>query len=144
VHRPRRCLPSGARIGWISADDLFLDPSTSYQAAQELAGPERLLVSEQTLRHRLRECGLLASVEQGRGMVQVRRTLEGAARQVLHLRAADLVGNRPLATETGLRRPVRGEVLATNKSKTRLIDVGFVGFLTGTPRVQPASLVAWC
>jgi hypothetical protein len=117
MQRPRRCQPRGTRIGWVSGDDLFLDPTASYQAAQELAGPERLLVSEQTLRHKLRECGLLASVDQGRGMVQVRRTLQGATRQVLHLRAADLVGNRPLAAETGLRRPIRGEVLVTKKSK---------------------------
>ena len=34
---------------------------------------------------------LLASVNQGRQMVQVRRTIEGCSRQVLHLKAKDLV-----------------------------------------------------
>jgi hypothetical protein len=50
----------GTQIGWVAGSDLFLDPAPSYQVAQELAGSERL-VGEQTLRHRLRERGLLAS-----------------------------------------------------------------------------------
>jgi hypothetical protein len=57
---------------------------------QQAAGVERLLVSEQTLRHRLREHGLLASVDVGRQMLLVRRTLEGRPRQVLHLKASEL------------------------------------------------------
>jgi hypothetical protein len=48
----------------------FVDPAANYQVAQELAGSERL-VGEQTLRHRLRECGLLASVDTGRCVWQV-------------------------------------------------------------------------
>jgi hypothetical protein len=48
-------------------------------------------VSEQTVRQRLRQLGLLASIDAGRGMVQVRRTLEGHPRQVLHLKAEDLI-----------------------------------------------------
>jgi hypothetical protein len=39
----------------------------------------------------LREHGLLASVDVGREMLLVRRTLEGAPREVLHLKASDLV-----------------------------------------------------
>ena len=59
--------------------------------AQEFAGAERLAVSEQGLRRALHARGLLASVDAGRQMVLVRRTLEGAPRQVLHLKASDLV-----------------------------------------------------
>ncbi len=59
--------------------------------AQEVAGAERMSVSEQALRQRLRQSGLLASIDVGRGIVQVRRTLEKRPRQVLHLRASDLV-----------------------------------------------------
>jgi hypothetical protein len=58
--------------------------------AQRLAGAERLPVSAQTLRHRLREHGLLASVDAGRQMLLVRRTLEGLPRQVLHFKGNDL------------------------------------------------------
>jgi hypothetical protein len=43
------------------------------------------------LHHRLREKGLLASVDPNRQMVQIRRTLEGYPRQVLHLKAKDLI-----------------------------------------------------
>jgi len=39
-----------------------------------------MTISQQALHHRLQESGLLASVDQGRQMVQVRRTLEGRTR----------------------------------------------------------------
>ena len=95
-----RWFPQGVCIGWVVRDDLFLESTAAYQAAQH--GTERLPVSEQTLRHRMREHGLLASIDAGRQMLLVRRTLGGCARQVLHLRASDLVG--PIA-ESG-RKPV--------------------------------------
>jgi hypothetical protein len=82
-------VPPGIRIGWVTGSDVFLEPEASYQVAQELAGADRL-VGEQTLRHRPRERGLLASIDEGRKMVQVRRTLEGSSRQVLHLKASVL------------------------------------------------------
>jgi len=87
----RGWVAQGLRIGWISSSDLFLDPEASYQVIQQMAGAERLAVSEQTLRHRLREHGLLVSVDLGRQMLLVRRILEGCGRQVLHLRASDLL-----------------------------------------------------
>jgi hypothetical protein len=83
--------PQGPRIGWLEGNDLFLEPVTSYQVAQQVAGADRIPVGEQTLRHRLHERGLLASVDAGRQMVQVRRTLEGRPRHVLHLKASALV-----------------------------------------------------
>ena len=48
-------------------------------------------ISAQTLRHRLREQGLLASVEVGRQTLLVRRMVEDVPRKVLHLRASDLL-----------------------------------------------------
>ena len=80
----------GTCIGWVVGDDLFLESTAAYQIAQQ--GSDRLPVSEQTLRHRMREHGLLASIDAGRQMVLVRRTLGGCTRQVLHLKAIDLVG----------------------------------------------------
>jgi hypothetical protein len=91
----RGWIAQGTRIGWIAGNDLYLDPTVSYEAAQEMAGSKRLKVSEQSLRQRLRQNGLLASINAGRGMVQVRRTLEGRPRQVLHLRGNDFVGPGP-------------------------------------------------
>ena len=52
---------------------------------------ERLAVSAQTLRHRLREQGLLASIDVGRQTLLVRKTLAGCPRHVLHLKASDLM-----------------------------------------------------
>ena len=83
--------PQGARIVWVAGSDLFLESAASYQVAQKMAGAERIPVSEQTLRHRLRERGLLASIDTGRQMVLVRRTLAGHPRQVLHLKVSDVV-----------------------------------------------------
>jgi hypothetical protein len=96
----RGWIAQGTGIGWIAGSDLYLDPKASYEIAQEAAGSERLRVSEQSLRQRLRQNGLLASIDAGRGMVQVRRTLEGRPRQVLHLRSSDLV----VASRNGLRQ----------------------------------------
>jgi hypothetical protein len=91
IRNGQRWAPQGIRIGWVAGSELFLDSGASYEVAQELAGAERIFVSEQSLRHRLQERGLLLSIDAGREMVQVRRTLEGSPRQVLHLRASDLV-----------------------------------------------------
>ncbi len=85
-----RWVPQGPRLGWLAGSDLYLEPTASYELAQQMAGSDRLPVSEQTLRHRLREHNLLASVDMARQVLLVRRTLEGRPRQVLHLRARDL------------------------------------------------------
>ncbi len=84
-----RRVPS--RIGWLDGTNLYLEPSCSYTVGQQMAGNERLPVSEQTLRHRLREHNLLASIDMGRQMLLIRRMLEGCPRLVLHLRASDLL-----------------------------------------------------
>jgi hypothetical protein len=75
----------------MAGKDVFLEPELSYEVAQQFAGPERVPISAQTLRHRLREQGLLASVEVGRQTLLVSRILEGLPRKVLHLRASDLL-----------------------------------------------------
>ena len=80
----------GVRIGWMAGSDLYLDPAASYKVTQQLAEGQRLAVSEQTLRLHLRQRNLLASVDVGRQMLLIRRTLEGRTRQVLHLRTGDL------------------------------------------------------
>ncbi len=83
----RGWVPHGVCIGWIAGDDLYLDPATSYETAQRTGN---LTVSQQQLRQRLRERGLLASVDISRHMLVVRRTLAGHPRQVLHLRTSTL------------------------------------------------------
>jgi hypothetical protein len=83
-------LPQGPRIGWLCSDDLFLDAAVSYRVARSSGGRESVQLSEQTLRRRLHDHGLLVSTDAGREMLTVRRTLDGCARQVLHLNATAL------------------------------------------------------
>jgi len=40
-------VPQGVRIGWLTAGDQFLEPTTSYCIAQAVAGSERLPMSQQ-------------------------------------------------------------------------------------------------
>lgn len=87
----RSWVPQGARIGWVVGNDVLLDPAVSHQLAQQTAGAERLSISMSALRRQLRGHGLLASVDEARHMLVVRRVLESSSRKVLHLRAADLV-----------------------------------------------------
>src|SRR5208282_2896370 len=64
----RKWVPQGLRVGWVTGDDVFLEPKSSYQVARQLAGAERLGVCEQALRQRLRDQGLLTSIDVGRQM----------------------------------------------------------------------------
>jgi len=80
--------PQGTRIGWLDGDDLYLDPQSAFAIAQSLANNlgETIPISSRTLHKRLTEKGLLASMEQDRNTLTVRRVLEGTRRNVLHLR----------------------------------------------------------
>jgi hypothetical protein len=86
----------GVRMGWLAGSDLYLEPTVSYDVAQQMAGTERLSVTAQKLRQQLRERQMLASVDEGRNTLLVRRTLEGCPRQVLHLKARELTVNAAL------------------------------------------------
>jgi len=86
-----RWVAQGPRIGWLAGPDLYLEPAVSYEVVQRIAGSERLPITEQTLRHRLREQHFLASIDGARHVLLVRRTLENRPRKVLHLRARDLL-----------------------------------------------------
>jgi hypothetical protein len=80
--------PLGDCIGWVDGEDVYLEPAAAFRQVQ-LAGRdtgECLPISEQTLRRRLNEKGLLASVDGGRQTVTVRRSIAGASKDVLHFR----------------------------------------------------------
>ena len=79
--------PQGKRIGWLDGTNLYLEPEASYAAAQDMArkGGDGIGVTSQTLRKRLKERGLLASVDAKRETLTIRRKLEGKQRDVLHL-----------------------------------------------------------
>jgi len=83
--------PQGDRIGWINGNDLYLDRDASYRAAQGIAADgSGIEVSPTTLVRRLRDRGLLVSIDQARETLTVRHTIEGRQRDVLHIRATAL------------------------------------------------------
>src|SRR6266851_881549 len=80
--------PKGDRVGWRGdGDHVYLDPDASYAAVQRLGQEvgDRLSLTPQTLRKRLKERGMLVTTDTGRQVLTVRRTLEGQRREVLHL-----------------------------------------------------------
>jgi hypothetical protein len=82
----------GARVGWLDRDGIWLEPDAAYAAVQRLGQDvgDRLAVTPQTLRKRLRERGLLHTVDEVRQTLTVRRSFEDQRREVLHLAAAVL------------------------------------------------------
>ena len=81
----------------MDGDDLYLEPSVAYRviqtAAREMGDP--FSIAEQTLRKRLHEKKLLASIAEHRGTLTVRRTLAGSVRPVLHLLRSALLPESP-------------------------------------------------
>ncbi|HEY8601378.1 MAG TPA: DUF3854 domain-containing protein [Thermomicrobiales bacterium] len=84
--------PQGTRIGWVEGDDLYLDRDAALAEVQRLGREvgDGLAVTAAVLTKRLHEKGLLASTDEARETLPVRRTLEGKRRAVLHLAAAIL------------------------------------------------------
>jgi hypothetical protein len=94
-------VPQGTRIGWLSGDDVYLEPAIGRQVACEMAGAEQLSITVHTLSRRLHQQGLLASVDVGRGMLLVRESLGCHPRKVWHLKARDLQGFRAESARNG-------------------------------------------
>lgn len=86
----------GSRVGWVEEGDVYLDPTAAFGAAQAAGQSvgEPLTITLHTLKRRLRERWLLASIETrgGRDRLEVRRTLQGQRRDVLHLTIGALRG----------------------------------------------------
>jgi hypothetical protein len=79
-------IPRGECVGWAEEDNVYLEPTAAYRAVQ-VAGRdmgEVLAVAEQTLRKRLHEKGWLASVDEARQTLTVRRIVCGSSKNVLH------------------------------------------------------------
>ncbi|HKP53209.1 MAG TPA: DUF927 domain-containing protein [Chloroflexia bacterium] len=91
--------PQGTRIGWVdeASEALYLIPDSAYNVARRLGeeGGEGLTVTSHTLWKRLRDKGILLSVDRARETLTIRRVLEGTQRQVLHLDAASPIWENP-------------------------------------------------
>jgi hypothetical protein len=80
-----------------------VEPTAAFRLVQMAArdAGEALPVSEQTLNKRLNEKGLLASVDQKRETLTVRRTLAGSKKSVLHFSRGTLLPEEPDIDEEG-------------------------------------------
>jgi len=87
--------PRGDLVGWLDGEHLYLQPDASFAVAQAMGNVtgEEIAVSPYTLRKRLHERDLLASVDVKRKKLTVRHILGGTRRAVLHLRAESLTGD---------------------------------------------------
>ena len=97
------CIPRGDCIGWIDGDDIYLEPTAAYRLAQ-VAGRDIgdvLPISEQTLRKRLHEKHLLASVDEARQTLTVRRNICGSSKSVLHFLRSTILPKVSDADEDG-------------------------------------------
>lgn len=143
AREPRR-VAKGACIGWLHDAALYLEPTAAYAAAQDVARStgEPLAVSEFALNKRLKEKGLLASVDTRRETLTVRRTILGVNRKVLHLRATALSG------DVGFRSEDVGRMSGSedepdndlpNSINSLRSNVGFVGRNTVGESLEKSS-----
>ncbi|MBR1211332.1 DNA-primase RepB domain-containing protein [Bradyrhizobium sp. JYMT SZCCT0180] len=93
--------PGGHSIGWIDADDLFLDPSATYAEIQQFAQKQGqpLALTQGALWRRLREAGLLEPGDEGRHTTK--KSIGGQRLRVLHLKMIKVL---EIETATDARR----------------------------------------
>jgi hypothetical protein len=89
--------PLGNQIGWVSGEDLYLEPAAAFAIAQRLAQEtgEGFAITMRTLHKRLSERGFLKSVPETRESLAIRKVLAGQRRNVLHLDTAPFVLPQP-------------------------------------------------
>jgi hypothetical protein len=101
--------PKGDRIGWVDGDDVYLIPDVAYAIAQRMAREQgtMLAVSEHTLRRRLYEHGLLASVEATANKVRYtsRHMIKGVRMAVLHVKRETLLPGKGAPSAPGAPDP---------------------------------------
>ena len=87
--------PMGDRIGWLDGDDLYLQPDAAFNVAKRMGetSGDTLVVTSKTAHKRLKERGLLLSVDSSRGVLTVRRSIGGSRLDVLHLHRSFLSGS---------------------------------------------------
>jgi hypothetical protein len=127
-------VPKGDCLGWIDGDDLYLEPEACYAAVQRYAHDgDPLVVSSTTLIKRLKEKGLLASVDGNRGTNKVRRTIQGSKLNVIHLRLSAL-SDGGFSNASGRLMSASANKSAydcANDNNNLQGDVGFVGSTSG-------------
>ncbi|MFL5761888.1 MAG: hypothetical protein ACJ789_19485 [Thermomicrobiales bacterium] len=97
-------MPQGKCVGWLDGDNLYLDLTSAYAAAQRLAGTDnRLTVSAHMLAKQLDEAGFLQTKEGDRGKLYVRRMILGKRITVYHLAASLITEKGSLGSQSGTK-----------------------------------------
>jgi hypothetical protein len=84
---------AGECIGWVHERELYLEPTSAFRAVQTAssAAGEPMAISDQVLKKRLHEKELLASTDERRETLTVRRAIAGLSRNVLHFLRATVL-----------------------------------------------------
>jgi hypothetical protein len=86
-HRDDGWHPQGDLVGWIKDGSIYLEPDAAFKAAQNTAPTgDGIPIGVKTLARRLRDKGVLASTDEKRHTITVRKVIDGMRREVLHLR----------------------------------------------------------
>ncbi len=77
----------GECVGWIKGNDVYIDPASAHRVAFAAGrdSGDGLTVSEQILRKRLHEKGILASVDEKRETLTIRKKIGSSSQSVLHI-----------------------------------------------------------
>ncbi|MCE5306801.1 MAG: DUF3854 domain-containing protein [Acidobacteriales bacterium] len=89
--------PFGDCVGWVDGDAIYLEPTAAYRVIQTAGRDvgEQLAVTEQTLKKRLHEKGLLASIDEKRQTLTIRRSIAGSSKDVLHFLRSTILPEAP-------------------------------------------------
>jgi hypothetical protein len=80
----------GDHVGWVDGEDVYLQPDASVAVARRMAGSagDDFTITAPTLWKRMHERGMLASTEEKRETLKVRRKINGRRMSVIHVRTA--------------------------------------------------------
>jgi hypothetical protein len=140
--------PLGERVGWIHEEygHLYLIPAVSYKVAKRLAsdGEEGLTITQRTLWKRLKEKGFLETTDKKRSTLTIRRKLEGATHDVLHISPATISRGSPdisdiddLADMKGVRTGYRGQAENTQEDIRCQVSVSDSSVNSEKPDIEP-------
>jgi hypothetical protein len=146
--------PQGEQIGWLDGGGIYLQADSAYAVVQRLArdGGDQLPITLATLKRRLRARGLLASTEKhvsaGREVerCEVRRTLQGQRRWVLHFSTHSLT-SIPSESEPSEPSEPRQEYSYLDEANNGSLDGsqtgdggGKVSHQRGSPYLKPIAM----
>lgn len=116
--RTSEVVPQGTLVGWTNGIDLYIDADAAVKAIQSIAAAtgDAMGIGPRTLTKRLQQRGMLASIDEARGRLTVRKTLQGTRREVLHLKAGSVVD--VVAASSDAPQPAANEIEPAKETTT--------------------------